>query len=561
MAKQTIGDFLIRRLEEVRVHHIFGVPGDFSLEFAQQVEDTSAKVEWIGTCNELNGSYAADAYARLNGLSVLCVTNGVGPLSAINGVAGSFAEHVPVICIAGTVPRSSIAQGRLMHHTMCDIVPDTRPLQAFQHYTVAQAQLTQQNAVAEIDRLILAAWQEKRPVYLELPSDVAFLQVEVPKSALQLHYSSGDAERVYACAKAVLAHLEKASRPALLLDIDADRYGVLDAVTRLAEKASIPVAVVSTVKGLFPEEHPLSLGGYRPGQAEIEGSDCLIAIGYRQIDSTSGGFTAKLPSNTIHLSPHSGIVADQHYEAVNIVSVLEQIASTCSARPLAKEASGKRLKTTSQITNHETLCQADYWSLLEPVLRPDDVLVIEEGTSMAGTAAFTLPKGCAYVSQPVWGSIGYSLGALLGTLIAAPERRHILFIGDGSFQLVAQELSTMIRHGLNPIIFLINNGGYTIERAILGAKAKYNDVANWRYAELPRTFGAREDQYESHVVKTAQQLQTVLKNLPSDKMVFVESIMAHDDSPPALVKAAHQFADIDYGVRGPQSRPGAQLTL
>jgi indolepyruvate decarboxylase len=179
-----LGDFLLRRLKEAGVRHLFGVPGDYNLELLQQLQDSGA-LKWIGTCNELNASYAADGYARLNGLGAVLVTNGVGALSAINGVGGSYSEHVPVVCIAGSIPLRSIDRGLGMHHTMADGTWD-HFLDAYAHVTAAQARLTPRNAVTEIDRLILTAWREKLPVYIELPSDIAYLDIEVPADPLQL---------------------------------------------------------------------------------------------------------------------------------------------------------------------------------------------------------------------------------------------------------------------------------------------------------------------------------------------------------------------------------------
>ncbi len=100
------------------------------------------------------------------------------------------------------------------------------------------------------------------------------------------------------------------------------------------------------------------------------------------------------------------------------------------------------------------------------VIRAGDVLIADGGTSYA-SAGLDLPPDCTFVSQLIWGSIGYSVGSLLGTLAAAPDRRHLLFVGDGSFQLTAQEVSTILRHDYKPVIFLINNGGYLIERCYL----------------------------------------------------------------------------------------------
>ena len=157
--RMKIGDFLLRRLEEAGVRHLFGVPGDYNLELLQQLQDTGA-LKWIGTTSELNASYAADGYARLSGLGALLVTNGVGALSAINGVAGAYSEHVPVICICGSIPLRSIDRGLGMHHTMADGTWN-HFLGAYAQVTAAQTRLTPRNAITEIDRLILTAWREK----------------------------------------------------------------------------------------------------------------------------------------------------------------------------------------------------------------------------------------------------------------------------------------------------------------------------------------------------------------------------------------------------------------
>jgi indolepyruvate decarboxylase len=244
-----VGEFLLRRIREAGVSHAFGVPGDYNLELLQQLEDTGT-LEWVGTCNELNGSYAADGYARLNGMSALIVTNAVGALSAINGIAGSYAEHVPVICVAGSIPLRSIERGLGMHHTMADGTWD-RFLGAFAQVTAAQARLTPANAATEIDRLILTAWREKLPVYLELPSDIAYLEIQVPTAPLELAEAPADAERLRSCADAITARLAAAKSPAILVDLDADRYDAVADIIRLAEKAQLPVTVASTAKAVL----------------------------------------------------------------------------------------------------------------------------------------------------------------------------------------------------------------------------------------------------------------------------------------------------------------------
>jgi TPP-dependent 2-oxoacid decarboxylase len=205
------------------------------------------------------------------------------------------------------------------------------------------------------------------------------------------------------------------------------------------------------------------------------------------------------------------------------------------------------------------LTQAAYWHAIQDFVRQGDVIVVEEGTANACAGGLDLPANCTFVTQAVWGSIGYSVGALLGTLLAAPQRRHLLFVGDGSFQLTAQELSTIVRHDLKPIIFLINNDGYTVERTILGKPAKYNDVANWAYAELPKVF-RRDTNAKSIVVETVEELGKALAEASGhDGLVFIESVMDKYDAPEVLIAGGHGLADLDYGPRGPQHRDDIQI--
>jgi indolepyruvate decarboxylase len=556
----TIGEFLLRRLGEAGVGHLFGVPGDFNLELLQQLEDTGT-IKWVGTCNELNASYAADGYARLTGLAAFTVTNAVGALGAINGVAGSFAEHVPVVCIAGSIPLRSIERGLGMHHTMADGTWD-RFLGAFAQVTAAQARLTPSNAVTEIDRLILTCWREKLPVYMELPSDIAYLDIEVPEAPLVLAQPPSDPERLQSCAAAIADRLSQATSPAILVDQDAGRYGTAGEIMELAGKMQMPVAVTGPAKAVIDETFPYYAGIYNGKASEpytreaIEESDCLLSIAYRPIDGTSGDFTASLPADTIGARGHSVDIGQDNYQAVTLKEVLRGVIDTAPqvtsrpARQVAPAAAGAQADGSAKLT------QAAYWQALQGYLRPGDVLFTDNGTSYA-IFGFRLPPDCTVVASVIWGSIGYSVGALLGTLTAAPQRRHLLFVGDGSFQETAQELSTMLRHDCKPVIFLINNGGYTIERGYLGKTSTYNDIATWAYADLPKVFRP-DTTARSFVVKTVADLQNAL-SAPNDTMIFIESIMDPHDAPAAVIHSSNNGAELDYGRRGPQRRANAQL--
>ncbi len=557
----TVGEFLLRRLREAGIGHLFGVPGDFNLELLQQNED-AGHLQWVGTCNELNASYAADGYARLKGMGALTVTNAVGALGAINGIAGSFAEHVPVILIAGSIPLRSIQRGLGMHHTTGDGTWD-RFLGAFTHVTAGQARLTPANAATEIDRLILTAWREKLPVYMELPSDIAYLDIEVPAAPLALAEPSSDQERLRSCAEAIASQLSGAKSPAILVDQDVDRYGAATEVMGLAEKLQLPVAAVNAAKAVIDETFPHYAGIYNGKASDprtreaIEASDCLLSIGYRPIDGTSGDFTAALPANTIRADGHSVDIGEDNYQAVTLKEVLRsvidavpQVTSRATGHFAAAMPAGAHADGSAKLT------QAAYWEAIQGYLRPGDVLLTDNGTSYA-IFGFRLPPKCTVIASVIWGSIGYSVGALLGTLTAAPDRRHLLFIGDGSIQETAQELSTMLRHDCKPVIFLINNGGYTIERGYMGKTADYNDIAGWAYAELPKVFRP-DTTARSFVVKTVADLETAL-SAPNDSLIFIESVMDPYDAPAPVIHSSNNGAELDYGPRGPQHRGNAQL--
>jgi indolepyruvate decarboxylase len=561
--RQTIGDFLLRRLQEAGIRHIFGVPGDYNLELMQQLEDRGEPA-WIGNCNELNASYAADGYARINGIGALIVTHGVGALSAINGIAGAYSEHVPVILISGSLPLRAVQRGDLMHHTLADREKGDF-CRMFAEVTAAQARITPENAVAEIDRLLLTAWRRKLPVYLELPSDISYLEIEAPDQPLALEMIPSEPESLRACTEMILDRLHAARSPAFLLDLDAIRFGVSREIMELADRFHMQVATLNCAKGAVPETSRRFVGTYAglassaSTRQAIEHSDCLLTVGYRRVESTTGFFTDNLPASAIHLKSSYVESAGRSFQAVYVAELLQSIADSSSC--IAADTQPPRpLKEVAFVPTDEPLGQDAYWKAMQRFLRPGDVIVVEDGTSSAGFGRLTLPEDCTFISGAfVWCSIGYATGALLGAILASPGRRHILLTGEGSLQMTVQEISTILRHDLEPLIFVNQNQGYTVERAVLGKDAKYNDVATWRYSELPNVF-SRDSKAETYVVTTSSELQQVMDS-PHSGMVFVECVMDKYDAPIDLIVGGHAIAETDYGARGPQSSPNAQLPL
>jgi indolepyruvate decarboxylase len=266
-----------------------------------------------------------------------------------------------------------------------------------------------------------------------------------------------------------------------------------------------------------------------------------------------------LPANTIHARPYSVDVGDDNYQAVTLKEVLKGVTGAVAPSPnRAPRQAAAAVAARAHADGSAKVTQAAYWQAMQEYLREGDVLYVDNGTAFT-LLGLRLPPKCSFVGSINWGSIGYSVGALLGALTAAPERRHILFVGDGSFQVSAQELSTILRHDHKPVIFLINNGGYTIERGYLGKDETYNDIANWAYADLPKVF-RRDTTARSFVVKTIGDLQDAL-SAPNDTMIFVESIMDAHDALGPVINSSNKGAELDYGPRGPQHRENMQLRL
>ena len=232
--KMQIGAFLARRLAESGVRHIFGVPGDFNLPLLEQIE-AHPLLEFTGNCNELNAAYAADGYARTAGISALVTTYGVGDLSAINGIAGAYAENVPVVHITGAPPLHAMNSRALLHHTLADGAYGNVN-RCMAEFTVAQARITPANALFEIDRVLNECWLERRPVHLQIPSDVTHLLIDTPKKALVLSEFCSDPEQLEYARKKIVDLLRSATSTTLLIDAEVGRFGVADLVFRLAEK-------------------------------------------------------------------------------------------------------------------------------------------------------------------------------------------------------------------------------------------------------------------------------------------------------------------------------------
>ncbi|QHM71944.1 alpha-keto acid decarboxylase family protein [Mixta intestinalis] len=537
MSAFTVSDYLLQRLNEIGINHLFGVPGDFNLTFLDRVI-AHPRLAWVGCANELNAAYAADGYARSRGAAALLTTFGVGELSAINGTAGSYAEYLPVIHIVGAPSLAAQRRGDLIHHSLGD-GDFSHFLRMQREVTVAQAVLNAENACAEIDRVIGEALKQRRPGYLLLPVDVVGAAVDAPAQPL-LPRNVADTQVLNAFRAAADKLLAQAGSVSLLADFLADRFDVTQQLAHWLEAVPLPHATLLMGKGILNEQQPGFVGTYAgEGCAEearraIEQAEAIITVGVRFTDTITVGFTQRIaPARNIDVQPFSATVAGEHFSPLPMdaaVTALRQLCEryaarwpqpVCSPAPLAQD-------------DRPVMTQNAFWQAMQDFLRPGDLILAEQGTAAFGAAALRLPAGAQLVTQPLWGSIGYTLPAAFGAQTAQPERRVILLIGDGSAQLTVQELSSMMRDNLKPLIFLLNNEGYTVERAINGADQRYNDIAAWNWTQIPQALSESCPAQSWRVVEPVQLTEVMKLIADAPRLSLVEVVLPRLDLPPLL---------------------------
>ncbi|EMZ6939479.1 alpha-keto acid decarboxylase family protein [Salmonella enterica] len=532
----TVADYLLDRLAGCGIGHLFGVPGDYNLQFLDHVIDHPT-LRWVGCANELDAAYAADGYARMSGAGALLTTFGVGELSAINGIAGSYAEYVPVLHIVGAPCSAAQQRGELMHHTLGD--GDFRHFYRMsQAISAASAILDEQNACFEIDRVLGEMLAARRPGYIMLPADVAKKTAIPPTQALALPVHEAQSGVETAFRYHARQCLMNSRRIALLADFLAGRFGLRPLLQRWMAETPIAHATLLMGKGLFDEQHPNFVGTYSAGASSkevrqaIEDADRVICVGTRFVDTLTAGFTQQLPAErTLEIQPYASRIGETWFNLpmAQAVSTLRELCLECAFAPPPTRSAGQPVRI-----DKGELTQESFWQTLQQYLKPGDIILVDQGTAAFGAAALSLPDGAEVVLQPLWGSIGYSLPAAFGAQTACPDRRVILIIGDGAAQLTIQEMGSMLRDGQAPVILLLNNDGYTVERAIHGAAQRYNDIASWNWTQIPPALNAAQ-QAECWRVTQAIQLAEVLERLARpQRLSFIEVMLPKADLPELL---------------------------
>lgn len=532
----TIGGYLIQRLQDHGLGHVFGIPGDFVLQFYGMLEDSPIQV--IGCTREDNAGYAADGYARVHGLGAVCVTYCVGGLSLCNSIAGAFAEKSPIIVISGAPGMAERMSNPLLHHRVRDFATQR---EVFEKITVASAALEDPlTAFREIDRCLEAAVRYKRPVYLELPRDRVHTRCPYPHVPAKETTSSNKAALSEALAEAQRT-INACKKPVLVVGVELHRFGLADEVVKFAEKNSIPMVGTLLGKSVVSEKHPLYLGIYEGAMCReelrvyVEESDCVIMLGAFLTDIDMGIFTAHIdPRKCIYATSEETRISHHHFHDIlvsDFVKGLAKLDLKVVKRPLLPHPKGHGkfvLRPRDKVTN------ARLFARVNDLLDDSMVVVADVGDCLFGAADLTIYRKTEFISPAYYTSMGFAIPASIGVSVAAPDRRPIVLVGDGAFQMTCLELSTAVRHGFNPIVIVLNNKGYTTERFL--QDGPFNDILNWNYHRLPDLMGGGWG-FEVHTEgELDQALNAAMANRKTFSLLNVH--LEPDDISPALKRLA-----------------------
>jgi indolepyruvate decarboxylase len=477
-------------LERQGLKHVFGIPGDYILGFYGLLERSSISV--IGTCTEIGAGYAADAYARVNGLGCVCVTYCVGGLNALNAVAGAYAEKSPMILISGAPGLGERALSPLLHHRVRDF---NMQRLIFEKVTVAAEALEDPiTAPRQIDSAISACVRQKRPVYIELPRDVVHQPCGPIRARPQEPLKSSPQVLKEAIAEAS-ALLRAAKRPVILAGVEMHRFGLQTPLIRLVEQTGFPVAATLLGKSVIGELHPQYLGIYEGAMGRedvrrtVEGSDCVLILGAFMTDINLGVFTSNIDvSRTINVTSERISIQRHHFEDIVLRDFIEGLRKS-NLGPRRKTRVARRAQPRSISPQRgRPVTIRRFFARMNSFLRDDFVVVTDAGDCLFGAADLTIHRGAEFIGAAYYTSMGFAVPGALGVQINRTRLRPIVFVGDGAFQMTGQELSTIVRHGLNPIVFVLNNKGYTTERFI--QDGPYNDILEWAYHQWPAVLQA-----------------------------------------------------------------------
>jgi TPP-dependent 2-oxoacid decarboxylase len=536
----VLGDFLVAYLRKIGVTHLFGIPGDLVLRlFVRFGARRGLKV--VTLSHEPGVGFAADGYARATGrIGVVCVTYGAGGHNMVNPVAGSFSERVPLLVLSGGPGDEERKLGTLIHHQAKEIESQLR---IYRELTCAARLLDDVRTAAEtVHEVVQAVWREQRPGYLEVHRDMVERRIPVPREIIAwdggLHFARSDADNLAEAVRETAARWNAARRPLVTVGIETYRYRLQRDVEALADTLGAPVATTVLSKGAFPEDHPLFLGVHigaisPPGiLRRVERADLVLNLGAMQTDMDLGSRPPRVTrdrsiwavDDSVHVSFHT-------YRDVRI-------------RDFVRHLRRARLRRhRERVRYHDNLPRAatrldeplEVVGLLREVNRfvrehPRHLVVAESGDMLFAGLDVRVGRQGGYLAQGFYASMGFGVPGALGAQIGSGVRPLVL-AGDGAFQMTGPEIAHAPRYGIDPIVVVVNNGGWQIFRPVVRRTALL-DLPSWPYARLAGAWGGLGIR-----VETARGLRAAFAEAARCRsFVVIEAVVAPDDHSPVSRK-------------------------
>ena len=536
----ALGDFLVAYLRKIGVTHLFGIPGDLVLRLFLRF-GARRGLRVVTLSHEPGVGFAADGYARATGrIGVVCVTYGAGGHNMVNPVAGSFSERVPLLVLSGGPGDEERKLGTLIHHQAKEIESQLR---IYRELTCAARLLDDPHTAAEtVHEVVKAIWREQRPGYLEVHRDMVERRIPVPRELIEwdgaLHFARSDESKVAEAVRDTTARFNAARRPMVTVGIEAYRYKLRREVQRLAEHMGAPVATTVLSKGAFPEDHPLFLGVHIGAISppailrRVDRADLVINLGAMQTDMELGSRPPQVTRDRsiwavdgrVHVSFHT--YTDVH--------IRDFVRGLLRAR-LRRHRERVRYHDNLPRTGRATAEPLEVTALLHEINRflrdhPRHLVVTESGDMLFAGLDVRVGRAGGYLAQGFYASMGFGVPGALGAQLGAGVRPLVL-AGDGAFQMTGPEIAQAPRYGLNPIVVVINNGGWQIFRPVVRRTALL-DLPPWPYAELARAWGGRGFRVDSAIALRA----ALAEAARSRSFVLIEARVLPDDLSPVSRK-------------------------
>ena len=535
-----IGDYLVAYLRKIGVTHLFGIPGDLVIQLFMKFGKPRG-MEVITFSHEPGAGFAVDGYARATGkLGVLCVTYGAGGHNVVNPVAGSFSERVPVLVISGGPGEEKRKLGVLIHHQAKEIESQYH---IFQEITCAAKIIADpRTAATDIDEVVRQTWLHHQPGYIEIHQDMVDCEIEVPRHILEwdgkLEFAHSDTRQVEEAVRETTEWFNRARKPAVIVGIETFRFNLQKEIVELVEKMGAPCMSTVLAKGAFPMDHPQYMGvnigpiSPPPIRKRIDEADLVINLGTLLTDMNLGSRLPQLPKEKSIWAVQNKV--DISYHSYTDVTVRDYVKGLLKA-PLKQHR--EKVVYCDNLTPQphgeaRTIQVADMLWEVNKFLqgRKGYMVVAEAGDMLFAGLDIKVDHSGAYLAQGYYASMGFGIPGALGAQIGTGDR-PIVLCGDGAFQMTGPEICHAPRYGLNPIIVVMNNAGWSIFRPVTERQDLLN-LPSWPYAKMAEAWGGI-----GFRVETVGELRTALVDAgKTPSFVIIEVMVNPDDLSPVTRK-------------------------